>query len=212
MICVCWSNTPTWVQQRAAETWKLCLSRGRRHTRWTGVLSVTGDSAHHQPGGSFPPQHNRMCERQRQKADCCSVKLIMGKFTQQVWQNLLPAMAALSTLLDYFPQLGHAPHWQPWLRRRGIIATSAASKRRSCWRGRGRMAATWWETVSRCLEPMHSAYCEYMKISHSTGQQKHVFVTLKRDLKGSSWASSLGLWLCNAINIWPSKWWHYLHI
>lgn len=54
IISVCWSNTPPCVQRRAAETWKLCLSRGRRHRRWTGVLSVSGDSQHH--------HHNRMCD------------------------------------------------------------------------------------------------------------------------------------------------------
>lgn len=62
MICVCWSNTPTWVQQREAQTWKPPLSRGHHHGRWTGVPAVTVDSRHHRPGGSFLPQHNRMCD------------------------------------------------------------------------------------------------------------------------------------------------------
>lgn len=193
MICVYWSNTPTWVQRRAAKTWKLCLSRGRHRGRWTGVPSVTVDSPHHQLGGSFLPQHNRMCdpgETDRGRglivALWCRPRESSRSESDKI--SIVPAMAASSTPVDYFPQLGHSPHWSPWLRLRGIIATSAVSTRRSCWRGQGKMAATWWETASRCLEPMHSACCEYMRVSNKT--QTYI-------CGAKIWSPrALGLWLC----------------
>lgn len=78
-----------------------------RHRR--RPVCYRGDSAHHQPGGSTG------CMSQEWAAEIEGWLLLCddnhGKVhSTSLTKILLLAMAASSTLLDYFPPLGHTPH------------------------------------------------------------------------------------------------------